>query len=100
MADDKRMQSYTEFLKTKAAELKQREQLWHSINNYINASDGAWVTSPQGNSRYMTIEATALSEVPIRLAERGFKLKMIGSGTRITSSNIALPVTVFETKLG
>jgi hypothetical protein len=79
----KRMQSYTEFLKTKAAEFRNREKLWHAINNYINAN-GGWCTSSPGDFKIMRVEVPPNSEIPIRLAERGFRLNYTGSRARGT----------------
>jgi hypothetical protein len=101
MADNsvKRMQSYTELLKSKSAQFRNREKLWHALNNYINAS-GGWCTSNPGNFSYMRVEVPPNSEIPIRLAERGFALSFLGSpATRITGGNI-VPVDIIEITLG
>jgi hypothetical protein len=94
----KRMQSYTDFLKTKAAEFRNREKLWHSTNNYINAN-GGWCTSSPGDLKIMRFEVPPNSALPIRLAEKGFRLNYIGNGaTRNTSAGI-IPVDVIEIAL-
>jgi hypothetical protein len=99
MADDKRVQNYTELLKTKTAELRNREKMWHALKDYIHSA-GGWATSSQGDSSYMRAEILPNSEIPIRLAERGLRLNYIGSGaTRNTSAGI-VPVDVIEIVLG
>jgi hypothetical protein len=100
MADNstKRVQDYVEFLKSKSAEFKQREALWHTLADFVHGS-GGWAVSAPGDFKYMRIETPELSEIPIRLAERGFRLNYIGSGaTRNTSAGI-IPVDVIEIAL-
>jgi hypothetical protein len=101
MADDstKRVQNYVEFLKSKSAEFQNREKLWHALSRYVHSS-GGWAVSPPGDFKYIRIETPQLSEIPIRLAERGFQLRYAGTGaTRNTSAGI-VPVDVIEIRLG
>jgi hypothetical protein len=101
MADNstKRMQSYVELLKSKSVEFRSREKVWHSLANYIHANRG-WCTSNPGDFKYMRAEIPPGSEIPIRLAERGFKLNFLGSpATRIVGGNI-VPVDIIEITLG
>jgi hypothetical protein len=66
----------------------------------IAIADQGWAVSPPGDFKYMRIETPELSEIPIRLAERGFRLRYIGSGaTRNTSAGI-IPIDVIEIALG
>jgi hypothetical protein len=100
MADNsKRVQNYVEFLKSKSAELRNREKVWHALNAYIHSA-GGWAVSAPGDFKIMRVEVPPNSEIPIRLAERGFRLNYIGSGaTRNTSAGI-VPVDVIEIVLG
>jgi hypothetical protein len=97
MADDKRVQNYTELLKTKTAELRNREKMWHALSDYIHSA-GGWTTSSQGDSSYMRAEIPPGSEIPIRLAERSFKFSLAPSATRNTSNGIT-EVDVIEIRL-
>jgi hypothetical protein len=100
MADTKRgVQNYAELLKSKAAEFRNREKLWHALCRYIHAS-GGWAVSPPADFKHMRIETPQLSEIPIRLAERGFRFSYVGAGaTRNTAAGI-VPVDVIEIALG
>jgi hypothetical protein len=77
---------------------KQRK-LFEIFNAYIT-EHGGWVSSAPNQKNWVRFEVPALSEIPIRLREKNIPLAYIGESTRVASSNIALPVTVFETKLG
>jgi hypothetical protein len=93
----KRIENYVELLKSKAAELRNREKLWHALKDYIHSA-GGWATSPPGDFTYMRIETPELSEIPIRLRERGFRLSFAGPSTRNTGNGI-IPIDIIELKL-
>jgi hypothetical protein len=94
-----RYENYVEFLKSKAAEFRNREKVWYALSRYVHSA-GGWAVSVPGDFTYMRIETPQLSEIPIRLAERGFKLNYAGSGaTRVTGAGI-IPVDVIEIRLG
>jgi hypothetical protein len=59
---------------------------------------GGWITSPPDEKR-VRFEVPPLNEIPIRLREKNIPLTYIGESTRVSSSNVAMPVTIFETKL-
>jgi hypothetical protein len=80
------------------AHAEKQRRLLQIFTAYVT-EHGGWVTSPPGQ-KHVRFEVPALSEIPIRLRERNIPLAYIGESARVTSSNIALPVTIFETKLG
>jgi hypothetical protein len=65
----KRIENYVELLKSKAAELRNREKLCHALSDYIHSA-GGWTTSTAGDFRHLRAEIPPNSEIPIRLAER------------------------------
>jgi hypothetical protein len=95
----KRYENYVELLKSKSAEFRNREKVWHALCDYIHAS-GGWTVSAPGDFKSMRIETPEFSEIPIRLAERGFRLSYIGAGaTRNTGAGI-ISVDTIEIRLG
>jgi hypothetical protein len=81
------------------AHVEKQRRLFQMFNAYITER-GGWVTSPPNQKGWVRFEAPSLSEIPIRLREKNIPLAYVGEGTRIVSSNVAMPVTIFETKLG
>jgi hypothetical protein len=81
------------------AHVEKQGRLFQMFNAYITER-GGWVTSPPNQKGWVRFEAPSLSEIPIRLREKNIPLAYVGEGTRIVSSNVAMPVTIFETKLG
>jgi hypothetical protein len=77
---------------------EKQKRLFQIFTAYVTER-GGWITSPPGQKQ-VRFEVPALSEIPIRLREKNISLAYIGESTRVTSSNVALPVTIFETKLG
>jgi hypothetical protein len=77
---------------------EKQKRLFHFFCDYVT-EHGGWVTSAPGQKQ-VRFEVPALSEIPIRLRERNIPLTYIGESTRVTSSNVALPISIFETKLG
>jgi hypothetical protein len=102
MADDaaKRKQGdwlsrpYTDYQKYS----EKQKRLFQIFSAYVTER-GGWITSTPGQKQ-VRFEVPALSEIPIRLREKNISLAYVGEGTRVASSNVALPVTIFETKLG
>jgi hypothetical protein len=80
------------------AHAEKQRRLFQIFSAYVT-DRGGWVTSAPGQ-KLVRFEVPALSEIPIRLREKNIPLAYIGESTRVTSSNVALPVTIFETKLG
>jgi hypothetical protein len=63
------------------------------------AQEGGWVVSPPGQ-KLVRFEVPQFSSLPIRLAEKGFKLSYVGAAaTRNTSAGI-IQVDVIEVRLG
>jgi hypothetical protein len=92
-----RIDRYTELLKSKSAEFRNREKLWCALKDYIHSA-GGWTTSPLGDFTYMRVEIPELSEIPIRLAERNFRLSFVSPSTRNTGNGIT-PIDIIELKL-
>jgi hypothetical protein len=80
------------------AHAEKQRKLLQIFSAWVTAR-GGWIVSPPGAKR-VRFEVPDDSEIPIRLREKNIPLAYIGESTRVASSNIALPVTVFETKLG
>jgi hypothetical protein len=56
------------------------------MNAFIT-QEGGWIISPAGDNR-LRIETPQNGGLPIRLAERGFVLRYISTGTRNTANGI------------
>jgi hypothetical protein len=80
------------------AHVEKQRRLFEMFSAFV-AESGGWVTSLAGQ-KWVRFEVPPLSEIPIRLREKNIPLVYVGESTRVASSNIAMPVTVFETKLG
>jgi hypothetical protein len=80
------------------AHAEKQRKLFEVFRAFVT-DHGGWVTSAPGQ-KWIRFEVPELSEIPIRLREKNIPLAYIGESTRVASSNVALPVTVFETKLG
>ncbi|MGO8923928.1 MAG: hypothetical protein ACLQF4_13450 [Xanthobacteraceae bacterium] len=81
-----------------AAQIEKQRRLFQIFTTYVTER-GGWVTSPPGDKR-VRFEVPQLNEIPIRLREKEIPLTYIGESTRVTSSNVALPVVIYQTKLG
>jgi hypothetical protein len=79
-----------------AAHVEKQRKLFEAMNAFI-AQEGGWVISPPGEKR-LRIESPQNGGLPIRLAERGFLLRYLGTGTRNTSSGI-IPTDLIEITL-
>jgi hypothetical protein len=78
------------------AHVEKQRKLFEAANAYIT-QEGGWVVSPPGDKR-LRIESPQDGGLPIRLAERGFVLRYIGTGTRNVSSGI-IPTDIIEITL-
>ena len=76
---------------------KKRQELWEKLNNLVIADGSGWLTSAPG-ARRVRLEVREGSALPIRLAERGFKLNFVGSGSRLTASGDT-PVQIIEFRI-
>jgi hypothetical protein len=99
MADDPQKPDETtnKFYTATATMERRRAELWSTLAQYI-AAEGGFVISSPSDHRRMRIEAPELSSVAIRLSEKGFRLRLCGIGSRVTSSGF-MPVSIFELKL-
>ncbi len=59
---------------------KRRNELWQALNKFV-IQHGAWIVSPPGEKR-VRIEVRENSALPTRLAELGYRLNYVGTGTR------------------
>jgi hypothetical protein len=77
--------------------VEKHRRLFVAFNEFVTREGGA-IVSPPGDKR-IRIECPENSALPIRLAELGYRLSLVGAGaTRNTSAGI-VPVDVIETKL-
>jgi hypothetical protein len=75
---------------------EKRRALFDALNAVVSAH-GSWIVSPPGD-RYVRIETPPGSSLVIRLAELGYKVRRITTGTRNTAAGI-VPVDIFELTL-
>ena len=80
----------------KAKERQQRAEAWNTLAQYIHDRDG-WVTSVP-HRKVLRFEVRENSELPIRLCERGFKLRYVGTDTRLVVGAF-VPIQVIELRL-
>jgi hypothetical protein len=75
---------------------EKRRHLLETLSKYITEL-GGWLISSPGN-KTLRIECRELSEIPVRLAELGYKLRPCGQGTRNIAERIVV-TDIFETRL-
>jgi len=83
---------------TEESATAKRLELWDALARYIH-DRGGFVTSVPG-ARIIRIEVREGSELPIRLAERGFKLNFVGTETRLGGIAETIEVDIIEIALG
>jgi hypothetical protein len=98
-----RKQALADWLRDRAADrpsavhAEKQRQLFAAFSEFVTR-EGGWVVSAPGQ-KLVRFEVPQFSSLPIRLAEKGFKLSYVGaSATRNTSAG-TIPVDVIELKL-
>jgi hypothetical protein len=79
-------------------EKRKRAEQFEILNRFVAEHEGAIVSAP--GSRRIRIEIRPNSALPIRLAERGFKLNFAGTGTRLGGIEPITEVDIIEIDLG
>jgi hypothetical protein len=92
-SDPKARRNFEAELKAKAALSEKYKALWSALNAFIHRNGGWLVSLPY--ERCLRLEARQDSELPDKLYDLGYDLKLTGSNTRI-EGGCFLPVSVYQ----
>jgi len=86
--------NYEQELKAKEAAIAKRRELWNAINHFVRTNNKGWLVSPPTDMS-LRIECQPSSELPDLLADKGFDLQPLGTGTRIEGGKF-VPVLIYR----
>jgi hypothetical protein len=89
-------QTFEQQIKSKEEAIRKRQELLGVLSHFVRGN-GGWVTSPPNGSS-LRIEVPPDGEVADLLAEKGFDLRPLGSGSRI-EGGVIRPVLIYALQL-
>jgi hypothetical protein len=80
-------------IKLDAAANERRKDLWHALNLFISRNGGFLVSQPY--SKQLLVEVPEFSDLPGKLFDLGYDLRLTGATTRIVAGGF-MPVECFS----